>query len=227
MIDFHEPDNNSDATEIAFILDRSGSMQPLTEAAISGFNEFLLDQKESEGVARLTLVLFDDQYLVPVDNVPVADVAELDETTFVPRGSTALLDAIGRTIVEFAARYSGLEECDRPENVVFAIYTDGLENSSLEYDWKMISQLIQKHRDEDGWEFLFLAANQDAVATAAQMNIRARDSATSSFSQHGIGSSTRAFSRKIKAMRSKDKNDLADFHKSMGEILEEEEDKQS
>ena len=189
------------ATEIAFILDRSGSMQPLTEAAIAGFNGFLKDQQEAEGIARMTLVLFDDEYLVPADNLPVSEIVELDTTTFVPRGSTALLDAVGRTIENFDRRIKALPEADRPAAVVFAIFTDGHENSSLDYGWKDIARLIRDRQEKDGWEFLFLAANQDAIATAAQMNIHAHNSATASYSGAGMKGSLRSFSRKVGSIR--------------------------
>ena len=188
--------NKIPTTDIAFILDRSGSMAPLTEAAIAGFNEFLHDQQQAEGQAWLTLVLFDDEYLVPVDHLPVSEVVELDATTYVPRSCTALLDAIGQTIARFDERIASLPEAKRPDKVVFAIFTDGLENSSVEYTWKQISQMIRKHRKEDGWEFLFLAANQDAVATASQMSINVHDAATWDATATGAVASSKAFSRK-------------------------------
>jgi hypothetical protein len=87
---------NNHYTEIAFILDRSGSMQSCKEAAIEGFNRFLHEQQKVEGIAKLTLVLFDDEYLVPCRSVPVQEILPLDGYTFVPRNTTALLDAIGR-----------------------------------------------------------------------------------------------------------------------------------
>ena len=93
-----------DATEIAFILDRSGSMDSVTESAISGFNQFLREQQKDEGAARLTLVLFDDEILVPADNLPICELIPLDTNSYVPRGSTALLDAIGKTIKRFRKR---------------------------------------------------------------------------------------------------------------------------
>ncbi len=93
-------------TEIAFILDRSGSMRPHTEAAIAGFNEFLRDQQSVEGQARLTLVLFDDRVELPIDNIPVSEVVDLDTGTYTTRGSTALLDAIGQTVDAFKGRVS-------------------------------------------------------------------------------------------------------------------------
>jgi len=171
-----------DLTEIAFILDRSGSMQSLTEAAISGFNRFLREQQQEEGEARLTLMLFDDEFLIPADNIPVREVVELDTTTYVPRGSTALLDAIGRTITRVRERLDALPEAQRPGNVVFSIYTDGFENSSVEFTWHDIAKLIRERRETAGWEFLFMAANQDAIATAAQMNIMAKDTASVAYS---------------------------------------------
>jgi uncharacterized protein YegL len=122
--------HNQEITEIAFILDRSGSMQSLGEAAIAGFNQFLRDQQEAPDPARLTLVLFDDQYEVPVDNVPVSEILPLDTVTYVPRGSTALLDAIGRTIESFHTRIAPMQKHNRPCQVVFAIFTDGFENTS-------------------------------------------------------------------------------------------------
>ncbi|MCB1087768.1 MAG: VWA domain-containing protein [Verrucomicrobiae bacterium] len=221
-------------TEIAFILDRSGSMDHLVEAAISGFNQFLRDQQEgdaeTEGIARLTLVQFDDQYEVPIDNLPVSEVVSLDTTTYVPRGCTALLDAIGTTIDRFRRRIKDTEKKHQPDKVIFAIFTDGLENASTRYGWMDIARMIRRRREKDGWEFLFLAANQDAIATAAQMNIHARDSATAQFSDQGIESSSRAFSRKIRAMRSSlNASSEAPVHedltKPMDEILSEEEER--
>ena len=214
--------NKIPTTDIAFILDRSGSMAPLTKAAIRGFNELLHDQQQTEGHAWLTLVLFDDEYLVPLNHLPVCEVIELDATTYVPRSCTALLDAIGRTIVRFDERIASLPEGNRPDKVVFAIFTDGLENSSVEYTWKQISQMIRKHRKENGWEFLFLAANQDAVATASQMSINAHDTATWDGSASGVVGSSKAFSRKIRAMRMAESENGGDLSKSMKELLDEE-----
>ena len=124
---------NDNLTEIAFILDRSGSMESMVEPAISGFNRLLREQQQEPGTARFTLVLFDDQYEVPFHSVPIAEVVELDTNTFVPRGSTALLDAIGPTIDELGAKLAALPEADRPGQVIVAILTDGMENASHRY----------------------------------------------------------------------------------------------
>src|SRR5438094_5453066 len=89
---------NAHYSEIAFVLDRSGSMKSCQQAAIEGFNEFLTDQQKTDGFAKLTLVLFDDEYLVPISSIPVEEVVPLTDDTYKTRGCTALLDAIGQTI---------------------------------------------------------------------------------------------------------------------------------
>jgi len=217
----HDP---TPATEIAFILDRSGSMGAHTEAAIAGFNEFLREQQAVEGMARLTLVLFDDRYEVPVDNIPVSEVVTLDTTTYVPRGSTALLDAMGRTIGRLKKRMKKLPKEKRPR-VIVAVFTDGLENSSARYGWQDIAGKIRRRRERDGWEFLFLAAGQDAIATASQMSIHAANAATASAGEKGVRGAQRAMNRKIRALREEEPG-AADTMAPMEEILREEEDRE-
>ena len=214
-------ENKPKTTEIAFILDRSGSMGAHTGAAIAGFNEFLRDQQSVEGQARLTLVLFDDRIEIPIDNIPVSEVVELDTRTYTTRGSTALLDAIGETVDSFKVRTRDLPPESRPDQVIFAIFTDGEENASRK---------IRRRQEKQGWQFLFLGANQDAIATAAQMNIHAHNAATASYSADGVQGSARAFSRKARAMRealseSDDAAPNADLMKPMGDILREEEER--
>ncbi len=159
-------------TEITIILDRSGSMESIANDAIGGFNSFLKHQQQQEGEARLSLVLFDTQYEVIHKSVPLADVPLLTDQTFVPRGGTALLDAIGKTIHKMTDSFAARLPKARPENVIIAILTDGEENSSREFTLSHINDLITAKKLQ-GWEFLFLAANQDAIATAGRMNISA------------------------------------------------------
>src|SRR5438105_3099930 len=121
---------NAHYSEIAFVLDRSGSMKSCQQAAIEGFNQFLTDQQKTDGLAKLTLVLFDDEYLVPISSIPVEEVVSLTHDTYQPRGCTALLDAIGQTIDNLGQRLAALAEKDRPGQVIVAILTDGLENAS-------------------------------------------------------------------------------------------------
>jgi len=192
---------NNNYTEIAFILDRSGSMESCRDAAIDGFNSFLSAQQQLEGLAKLTLVLFDDTYQVPAVSLPVAEVLPLDITTYVTGNTTALLDAIGRTIDELGNRLSSISENDRPNQVIVAILTDGLENASQNYSWPDVADRIRRQSKDYKWNFLFLGANQDAIATAAQMAIPASQAASYCADQIGTRSSHRALSRKIAAIR--------------------------
>jgi uncharacterized protein YegL len=192
---------NPTLTEIAFILDRSGSMAAMVEPAISGFNSFLRDQQQGPGDARLTLVLFDNEYQVPCASLPIAEITELDTTTFVPRGSTALLDAIGRTIDELGAELAATPEADRPSKVIIAILTDGEENASARYSMADINQRITHQTEKYSWEFLFLGANQDAIATAAQLGIHAHQAAAFAADDDDLKSGSDAFARKISASR--------------------------
>ena len=223
---------NPNLVEIAYILDRSGSMQPLQEPAIAGYNTFIKSQLDVPGDARLTLVLFDDEYLTPHQALPIQDVPELTAATYIPRGSTALLDAIGRTIKDTSARIDRLSAAEQPGKVIIAIFTDGQENASHEYTAAHISDLIRLHRNDKGWEFLFLAANQDAIATATAMNMEVRTSGNVSSSAAGYRSSGSATSRKVRSLRMKtsgkmDTQAIEDDAKPMDEIAKEEEDKTS
>lgn len=192
---------NKNLAEIAFILDRSGSMAPVTEAAITGFNEFLVAQQKTEGQARLTLVLFDNEYLVPLDSIPVQEALPLDTTTYVPRASTALLDAIGTTIDNLGSRLAAIPESERPGQVIVAILTDGIENSSVKFTWQDISRRILEQTNTYNWQFLFLGANQDAIATASKLSISAANASGYRADQAGTRSSAKAASRKMAAIR--------------------------
>ena len=218
---------NKQLTELAYILDRSGSMASMVEPAISGFNQFLAEQRKAPGHARLSLILFDDEYLVPCQSLPIEEVTELDTTTYVPRACTALLDAIGRTIVELGKRLAATPEAERPGQVIIAIFTDGLENASTDFDFRKISKLIKQQREKYNWQFLFLAANQDAIGTAAQMGIDQNFAANVQFSHGGVRSSSRSFSRKMQAMRhhAATGEKLADYDAPMQDIVGEEEKK--
>jgi hypothetical protein len=222
---------NPNLTEIAYILDRSGSMSSMQEPAIAAFNAFIKAQLDVPGDARLTLIQFDDAYEVPVEAQPIQDVPQLIAATYQPRGSTALLDAIGRTIEGVASRTKALPPEQQPGKVVFAIFTDGQENASHRYTAKHISDLIRLYREEKGWEFLFLAANQDAIATAAAMSMDHHASTNVAFTGSAIRSTGSAMARKVRAMRMKssgkmDAQALEDDAKSMNEILREEESKE-
>lgn len=223
------PTMNPNLTEIAYVLDRSGSMGPMTEAAIAGFNEFLQEQLDTPGDANLSLLLFDNEFLTPCIRTPLQDVEKLTTETYVPRGMTALLDAIGLTIDELGKRLAAEPEEKRPGKVIVAIFTDGLENASQLYSLKQVHDMITHQRKVYQWEFLFLGANEDAIATASQMGIDRSMASKSEFSGKGVQSSSKSFSRKIRAMRESTmyQKDSPDLHKPMDHIVREEEEKDS
>ena len=157
-------------TRIAIILDRSGSMQSVREATIAGFNTFIRSQREQPGEVTVKLIQFDDQYDVVFDK-PLADVPELTQDLFVPRGMTALFDAQGRTIVALGEELAALPESERPSKVIVMTLTDGQENASKQYGVDQIAALVKHQTDVYKWDFIFLGANQDAIHTGALMAI--------------------------------------------------------
>lgn len=194
---------NSNLTEIAFVLDRSGSMAPIAQAAIDGFNEFLHDQLQTPGSARLSLVLFDHEIDVPCLSLPLPEIAPLDERTYVTRGSTALLDAVGLTIAELGRRLAAIPEADRPGQVIVAIFTDGEENSSRRFTWHQVADMIRHQQDVYSWQFLFLGANQDAIASAARLSIQRDHAATYVADAVGKRSSSKSISKAVTLRRMK------------------------
>ena len=187
-------------TRIAIILDRSGSMESCKESTVAGFNEFIRSQKEIPGEVTVKLVQFDDQYETVFDK-PLKECPELNQSTFVPRGSTALLDAQGRTIVELGQELAALPESERPSKVIVVTLTDGLENASKQYNLDKIGEMIREQRDKYNWDFVFLGANQDAIATAAAMSIPLPSAMSYSTSKAGVAATMAAVSHYVGAAR--------------------------
>ena len=161
-------------TELVFILDRSGSMGGLESDTIGGFNFLLEKQKKVEGKCNLTTVLFDHDYELLHDRINIQAVSPLTEKDYYVRGSTALLDAVGKTISKIEHVQETTAEEYRAGKVMFVI--DGMENASREYTTKKVKSMIEAEK-EKGWEFVFLGANMDAVETAAQYGIDADNTA--------------------------------------------------
>jgi len=188
-------------TDIIVVLDRSGSMENIAESTIQGVNKFVASQKAVPGQCVLTLAQFDHEYQLVYSAKPIADVPDLTAETFVPRGQTALLDAIGRTIKETGERLSAMAEEDRPEHVVVVISTDGLENNSRFFSAEMIQGMITHQTDVYKWQFVYLGANQDAIATAKTMGIMASNAMTFTANTRGVSSYFGGVSAKFAELR--------------------------
>lgn len=158
-------------TEIVFILDRSGSMAGLENDTIGGFNAMLQKQKKEEGEAIISTVLFDNVSQVIHDRVDIQAVAPMTEREYYVRGCTALLDAVGGAIHHIGNVHKYAREEDRPEKTLFVITTDGMENASRQYSYERVKEMIRERKENNGWEFIFLGANIDAVKEAARFGI--------------------------------------------------------
>lgn len=183
-------------TDITLVVDRSGSMESIREDAEGGINAFLRKQAEQPGNAMLTLVQFDTDYEFAHQGVSIGSVPSYQ---LVPRGSTALLDAVGRAITETGMRLASMPESNRPGLVVFVVMTDGLENSSHEYTLERVREMIEHQQSKYNWQFTFLGADQDAFASGGAMGFAA--AGTANVAKAKVGTAYRATSDKVARMR--------------------------
>lgn len=160
-------------TELVFILDKSGSMSGLKKDTIGGYNSMLEQQRKVDGECVITTVLFDNCYELLHDRIDIRAVAPITEKEYFVGGSTALLDAIGKTIHKIDTAQKNTSDAYLAEKVMFVIITDGYENSSREYSSQKVKSMIEHKKEKYGWEFIFLGANIDAVETAGRFGINA------------------------------------------------------
>ena len=161
----------NNTSELVFLLDRSGSMAGLESDTVGGFNAMIRKQKQEDGVCFVSTILFDNESKVLHDRVPLADVPTMTEREYTVRGCTALLDALGDAIQHIANIHKYARREDVPARTLFVITTDGMENASRRYTATQIKEMIGQKKETCGWEFLFIGANIDAVATAAAYGI--------------------------------------------------------
>lgn len=190
--------------ELVFIIDRSGSMAGLERDTIDGYNSFIQEQKKVEGEVTLSTVLFNNSFDVVHNRVDIRSVKPLTKNEYYAQGSTALLDAIGRSIVYIGERLEETKEEKRPSKVMFVITTDGMENSSCEYTYKRIKEMIKHQTEIYSWEFLFLGANIDAVGVAQDIGIRAERAVRYNNNSAGVRMNYNIMSNTVSKIREED-----------------------
>ena len=188
-------------TEIVFILDRSGSMCGLEADTIGGFNSMIEKQKQEEGEALISTVLFANGSKVIHDRVPVREVAPMTEKDYAVGGGTALLDAIGGAIHHIGNVHKYARQEDVPEHTLFVITTDGMENASRSYGSGEVKAMIERQKEKHGWEFLFLGANIDAVETAGRFGIGADRAVNYRSDSEGTRLNYEVLSKTVSAVR--------------------------
>jgi uncharacterized protein YegL len=161
-----------DLTELVFILDRSGSMSGLERDTIGGFNSILEKHNSTDGECIVTTVLFDGEYELLHERLDILNIKPITEDEYFVRGSTALLDAIGKTINKIGIELNNLLDEQRPEHVMFVIITDGEENASKEFTRDQIKQMVEHQTEVYKWEFIFLGANIDAFSVANSIGVQ-------------------------------------------------------
>jgi Mg-chelatase subunit ChlD len=187
-------------THVTFVLDSSGSMSKIEDDTKGGFNVFLQEQQEEEGTATVTLYDFDSTVELVYRNRPIADAPKLDNENYRPGGKTALHDAIVRAVDETDEQIETTAPRDQPENVIIVVLTDGKENAS-ETPQDVVRDRVEERREESGWEFLFIGANQDAALTAQEMGMDQDKSLDMSHSGEGAEEAYRSTSRSVSRAR--------------------------
>lgn len=202
-------------TELVFILDRSGSMAGFEADTIGGFNATIEKQKKQDGKVYVSTVLFDNESEVIHDRVDINEIRPMTENEYQVGGCTALLDAIGGAIHHIGNIHKYARPEDVPEHTIFVITTDGMENASHRYSSQEIKSKIKRQSEKYGWEFIFLAANIDAVETAESIGIRRDRAANYRQTKEGVGRSYYAMCEAITSVRMNcaDKMDLEEYLK--------------
>lgn len=202
-------------TEIVFILDRSGSMSGYEADTIGGFNATIERQKKLDGTCYVSTVMFANQSKVIHDRVRLEEIEKMTEKDYQVGGGTALLDAIGGSIHHIGNVHKYARTEDVPEHTIFIITTDGMENASRQYDSATVKRMISRQQEKYGWEFIFLAANIDAVETADRIGIRRERAANYRQDREGMKTSYEAMSEAIISVRCAESLDSGAWRKNL------------
>lgn len=191
----------NDVTELVMILDRSGSMSGLESDTIGGYNSMLEKQKKTPGKVLVSTVLFDDETEVLFDRVPLDKMPRMTDREYFTRGCTALLDAVGGSVSHIHRVQAEMPPEEVPAKTIFVIITDGLENASREYRYSQVKRMIEQRKEKDGWEFIFLGANIDAIEEAGRFGIGADRAVTYNSDSEGTKLNYRVLGDAVRMMR--------------------------
>lgn len=196
-------------TELVFIIDESGSMYPLKDDTIGGFNTMIDEQKKQNNECHVTIYLFGSYPTLLHDNVPLEEIEYLNENTYAPRGTTALLDTIGKAIDSVGMRLAETPEEERPSKVMFTIITDGEENASRKYTWDKVKEMVTHQKTKYSWIFSFIGADIDSFAVGGNLGIDAALTKNYTKSKLGTTSVYRSMSTAYTTLRSADTKDIS------------------
>lgn len=189
-------------SEIVIVLDKSGSMYSCQSDMQGALNAFVKDQQkdveDNNSECSVTFVEFDNKYSVVFEN---KDIKTIPTLKLNPRGSTALLDALGYTINKVGERLNATAESEKPSSVVFVIITDGMENSSKEFKREVVLDKIKEQKEKYSWEFIYLGANQDAIQEGSNYGFSAGKSMTYSQEPEKIRAMANTLSDSVSSLR--------------------------
>lgn len=193
----------NDYTHITMVIDRSGSMHNAWSDVVNGYKQIVQDNKKLDGKCTFTVAVFDDKYET-LENF--TDIKEVKDTlTVTPRGMTALLDAIGRTINLVGARLANMDEKDRPSKVIVMVTSDGQENSSKEFTKEAVQKLVSEQTEQYNWQFQFIGASLDSVNDAKSWGFQHNN--VSTYNESNTGATYTIIGEKMKSIRNAQTHD--------------------
>lgn len=189
--------------ELVLIFDRSGSMNSIWTDAVGGFNSFIEQQRKNlkDKQVKFTLAMFDDQYLLPYEGIDLHSQSQINIDNYQPRGTTALYDAIGKTINTVGQRLRNMQQQDRPQKVIVAIMTDGQENASKQFRIEQIKQMIETQQHVYNWSFLFLSSDLQSFNASISYGINANSRVYYSQDSSGYTGSYSAYSQLSRSIK--------------------------
>lgn len=205
--------------KIINIIDKSGSMSTMLESAIDGFNGFITEQKQEEGDANVSTIMFNSRYEILYQDVDIKKCDLLNNKIFIPNGTTALYDAIGITIDNEINKLGNIPIEERPIKTLCVILTDGYENASHKYSGSKIKEMIVEMKKDFNWQFIFLAANEDASFTAETIGISKGNSYSWTNSSDGLKDAYKGINYATSSYRSSVVMDMTPSEDLMDEYI--------